>query len=126
MENQRIEMNENTGEIVIVSGGSRIVISKEFQEEIYYIVAGRKAREVLSASATVKSATADPQVIEDLIPYYLSRQEDSNQKDAEDFCWLAIVDLDLEMQREENEEDEFEFEEETLPEGFVFDETILG
>lgn len=125
---KKIELSDANGEIVISSGGSRTIISKEFQEEIYYIVAQRKIREILTTSKTIRSATSDQNVIEELIPFYLDRMEESNKKDSEDFCWLALVDRDLELQRQE-EEDAYAYdgveEEEDLPEGFIFDEAGL-
>ena len=43
----KIEYNELTEDIVIDTGRNRTVITPDFQEEIYEIVAMRKAREVL-------------------------------------------------------------------------------
>lgn len=121
-EKKSIEIKESTGEIIITTSSGRTVITKEFQEEIYYIVCARKIREILKASPLIREATSDPQEIEEMIKFYLYRMEESNKKDAEDFCWLALVDLDLDRQRANEEEEELAFEKESLPAEFILQE----
>ena len=102
----KIELKESTGEIIINSNGKRTVLSPEFQEEIYDIVRERKVREILKASPLISSVTDDEEIIEQMIPFYLYRQDKSNIKDSEDFCWLAIIDYDHELERAAEEDEE--------------------
>lgn len=114
----KIEYNELTEDIVIDTGRNRTVITPDFQEEIYEIVAMRKAREVLKNSELIRSVTSEEEIIEKMVPFYLYRQEKSNEKDSEDFCWLALVDYDMDVQREE---EDLETEEELVSAEIMLD-----
>lgn len=104
--NISIEFNESTEEIILINGGNRTVLTPEFQEEIYEIVRVRRTREILKQSELISSVTDDEEIIEQMIPFYLYRQDKSNVKDSEDFCWLAINDYDHEKERAAQEEED--------------------
>lgn len=118
MENKEFEIiiDEKTGNIIVpTANGSRTILTPEFQEEIYELVRERKVRKILENSPLINSVVDEGESREEeikmMIPFYTYRMDKSNEKDSEDFCWLAIIDYDHEIERMEAEaEEEGDFE----------------